>query len=172
MKARSTLITALLAGALVLWFTAGPVLAQNPPQRRNVRKDILTLMLLRMTQVLELNEEQTAQLYPLITRLEREKMAINQETVKLMRDLRYLLQKERTDEQEIARVIDRIKELRAEIRAKDGEVEAVIEERLTLEQQAKFLIFFQDFNQYLRDKILEARQKANPPRKKLPNRQF
>ncbi len=35
---------------------------------------------------------------------------------------------------------------------------------LTLEQQAKFLIFFQDFNQYLREKLQKARQQA--PRKR------
>jgi Spy/CpxP family protein refolding chaperone len=167
-----TWIAAVLVWAVVIWLAAEPVLAQNPPERRNTRENILTLMLLRMTQVLELNEEQAAQLYPKINRMEKEKLAINQETLKLLRDLRFLLRKDRTDEQEMRRLIDRIKELRGLIRAKDSEVEAFMEEHLTLEQQAKFLIFFQDFNLYLRQKLLEARQKQPPPTKKPPNRQF
>lgn len=51
--------------------------------------------------------------------------------------------------------------------AKTGDVEAFAE--LALEQQAKFLIFFQDFNQYLREKLQEARQQA--PRKRPPDNQ-
>ena len=168
-----TWITAALVWAGVLWFAAGPALAQNPPERRNTRENIRTLMLLRMTQVLDLSEEQAAQLYPMINRLEKEKLAINREMAKLLRDLRFQLREDRADEQEMRGIMDRIKDLRASLRAKDSEVEAFMEERLTLEQQAKFLIFFQDFNQYLREKILEARKRQQlPPAKKPPSRQF
>lgn len=166
-------LAAAVVWATVLWFAAGPVLAQTPPERRNTRENILTLMLLRMTQVLELNEEQAAQLYPMITRLEKEKLRINQETAKLLRNLRFLVNKDRADEQEMKGIIDRIKELRAAIRAKDAEIEAFMEKRLSVEQQARFLIFFQDFNQYLRTKLQEARKRQpSPPAKKPPLRQF
>jgi len=157
--------------AVLFFLAAGPIPAQVPPQRRNTRENILTLMLLRMTQVLELTEEQAAQFYPLVNRLEKQKLALARDAARLVRDLRMLIRENRGNEQEMKRLIDQIKALRQQMESKDREVEAFVEESLTVEQQAKFLIFFQDFNQYLRQKLREAQKRQPaPPVKKSPSR--
>jgi hypothetical protein len=50
---------ALLLLSLIL-LVAGQALAQAPPERRTTRENIVTLMLLRMIQVLDIDEEQAA----------------------------------------------------------------------------------------------------------------
>ena len=131
---------AALALVSLLISVSGQIHAQKPPDRRVTRENIITLMLLRMTQVLDLNEEQAAQLFPVVNRIEKEKFALNRQIGERMRDLRSLLQ---------------------------------VDKNLSLEQQAKFLIFFQDFNQYLRDKLSEARQRlADPPVKRSPRARY
>jgi Spy/CpxP family protein refolding chaperone len=161
-------VAALLLLSLIL-LVAGQALAQAPPERRTTRENIVTLMLLRMTQVLDIDEEQAARLYPLVNRIEKEKLALTRQAGARLRELRSLLQDGEPDPQEMRRLIEEIHDLRGQIKGKDAEVQGFVDENLTLEQQAKFLIFFQDFNQYLREKLQEARQQA--PRKRPPDNQ-
>ncbi len=166
MKITRSTAAALLLSSL-LFVAAVPILAQDPPpKKRTTRENIVTLMLLRMTQVLELDEAQAAGLYPLVNRIEKEKLRLTRQAGTLLRELRTQLQEQGSDPPELRRLIDEIYAVHGQIKAMDGEVQAFVNENLTLEQQAKYMIFFQDFNQYLRNKIQEARQQ--PPRKKLP----
>ena len=48
----------------------------QPQNRRRTRENIRTLWLLRMTRVLELTEEQTAKVFPIVSRIEKEKSEI------------------------------------------------------------------------------------------------
>lgn len=124
---------------------------------RKVRENVRTLMMLRMTHALELNEEQTAKIFPLITRIEKEKIEIQSQILKETRELRLILRAEGPDEKQITEKIDLIKGLRARLKGKDDELESSIEENLTLVQRAKYLVFWQDFYQVLRDNLQRAR---------------
>ena len=46
---------------------------ENLQNNRRIRDNIRTLLLLRMTQALDLTEEQTAKIFPKISRIEKEK---------------------------------------------------------------------------------------------------
>jgi hypothetical protein len=168
MNIRKTSVASLLLVGLIFLAT-GQALAQAPPDRRTTRENIVTLMLLRMTQVLDLDEQQAALLYPLVNRIEKEKLALTRRAGARLRELRSLLQDEEPDIQEMQGLIGEIHALHGQIKGKDEELQNFVDENLTVEQQAKFLIFFQDFNRYLREKLQEARQPA--PRKKPPARQ-
>ncbi len=124
---------------------------------RKVRENVRTLMMLRMTQALELNEEQTAKIFPLVTRIDKEKIEIQSQILKETRGLRLILRAESPDEKEITKKVDLIKELRARLKGKDDELESSIEENLTLVQRAKYLVFWQDFYQALREDLQRAR---------------
>jgi len=119
---------------------------------------ISTLYLLRLTQELELSEEQAAVVFPRVTRLEREKRELNRKTARLLRNLRNLVRENPAGEEDLAGIIKEIKEARNEINAKDKEIEAFLSQHLTVLQQAKFLLFSQDFYRGLRDKLERARR--------------
>lgn len=141
-------------------------------QRENskVRDNITTLMLLRLTQVLELTEEQTVVLFPHISRVEKGKKKINQEIGKNFRDLRVMLRQEIQDPGKLSAAMENIRTLRDKLKDLDADLEKIVAGNLTVVQQAKYLIFFQDFYRGLRDKLNQARetlgrQKKKPPRK-------
>jgi hypothetical protein len=152
-----------LCFGMIVYLSAGFLFAQVPPERRATRENIVTLMLLRMTQVLDLSQEQTAQLFPLVNRVEKEKRALNARLVKEMRDLRQLVKEDQPDLDQMQRSIEGVQTLREAIRAQDNKLEAFVVENLSVRQQAKFLIFFQDFNRFLQEKLREARERQRTP---------
>jgi Spy/CpxP family protein refolding chaperone len=125
--------------------------------RKRIRENINTLRLLRMTQVLDLTEEQAARIFPAMNRIEKEKRGIHIEIGQKMKELRLASVKEKPEEQEIENVIGDLKRLRNALKSKDEELEKIIEENLTLVQKAKYIIFSVDFNRGLREKIDRAR---------------
>ncbi|MFB0565317.1 MAG: periplasmic heavy metal sensor [Candidatus Aminicenantaceae bacterium] len=125
--------------------------------KRRIRKNINTLRLLRLTQILELTEEQAAKIFPAINRAEKEKMEINREIERKMRELRLALEKEAVEEKNIENTINEVKQLRNQLRSKDEELENFVNGNLSLVQRAKYLLFSVDFNRGLRKKIDKAR---------------
>jgi Spy/CpxP family protein refolding chaperone len=144
------------------------VLNGGPQQdRRRTRENVITMRLLRMTRVLELTEEQTAKIFPVVTHVEQEKMEIYLKVGKEMKDLRLALKSKIPDEEKISNKIKAVKELRDRLESIDRELETILEESLTLIQRAKYLVFSADFNRDLRNKLDRARRmKERPQRKK------
>ena len=126
--------------------------------RKKIRENINTLRLLRMTQALDLTEEQTAKIFPALNRIEKEKTRIHNEIGQKLKELRLILAKEKPEDQEIEFMIENLKKLRSSLKSKDEELEKVMEESLTLVQRAKYLIFSVDFFKGLREKIAKARR--------------
>lgn len=125
--------------------------------RLRTRENIVTLMLLRMTRFLELTDDQTAKIYPLVTRVEKEKMEINRKIARQMQELRMILKEAEPDPKALQMRIQSLKESRDELRSKDAEVEAKLEEILTVVQQAKYLVFMNVFFKELRENLEKAR---------------
>ena len=171
MNAKS--IVALSLGMIIFSSVVFPAVQEqgNELQERlgpRTRENIVTLMLLRMTRFLELTEDQTAKIYPLISRVEKEKMMINQRVARQMQELRMILKEEEPDPEALKLKIEALKELRDELRSKDAEVEAQLQEILTVVQQAKYLVFMNVFFKELRENLERARnirQKAAPIKK-------
>ena len=125
--------------------------------KKRIRENLNTLRLLRMTQALDLTEEQTAKIFPAINRIEKEKMEIQREIGQKIKELRLILDKEKPGEQEIEEVMQDWKGLRNTLKSKDEELENFIEENLTLVQRAKHLLFLIDFYKGIREKMDRAR---------------
>ncbi len=135
--------------------------------RRRARENMRTLWLLRMTRVLELTEEQTAKIFPIVSRIEKEKSEIYQQIGKQIRELRLTLREEEPDQEELKNKINNIKGLRNLIKKKDEELEAGMEENLTLVQRAKYLMFAANFYRELRDNLERARIQRERLRQKI-----
>jgi len=118
---------------------------QNPQARVRLRERISDLYLIRLTSALELTEDQTAKLYPVLTRVEKDKLALQRDMGSDLRDLRAELAKTPPGEKEVAALTDRIRQARRAIREKDEAAEAALDQVLTPLQKAKYLVFTVDF---------------------------
>jgi Spy/CpxP family protein refolding chaperone len=131
--------------------------------RQRVRENLVTLRLLRLTQALNLTEEQAAKLYPMINRLEREKLDIQNQMSVDIADLRLLVNEPEPRETEIDAKHRKIKEARESIRIKDVELDEFLEKNLTTIQKARYLLFQIEFFRLLNDNLDRMRMMRNKP---------
>jgi len=154
MKTRIALLIVLSLG-----FLGSLVLAQIPGQEPfgRARENIHRLRLLRMTEALELSEQQTAVIYPAASRVEKEKIEILRQLNRGMRDLKERLSADRPDEAAISDMVEGLKELRKGLLAKDKEFEDFLDTQLTPLQKARYLVFSADFYRGLGEQLNRAR---------------
>ena len=148
-----------LAAALLAVIPAAALGQEEPapsPEPRT-QENLVTLKLLRLTQALELTEEQTAKIYPIVTRLEKEKHAVLKDLNVEMRSLRDLLGTEKPDEQKILASVDKVGAMRQTVRQKDEELDQFLKKNLTVTQYAKYTLFQVDFNRRLSETLDRAR---------------
>jgi len=154
MKTKS--IGIFLAAVLVLGVMA---FGQNRGQmgggqnRERVRDNLATLRLLRLTQTLDLTEEQTAKIFPTINRIEKEKSRIQRDLGAEIRDLRALLKDPAAKDDKILLLLKSLKAGREAVRSLDVELEAYLEANLTTAQSAKYVLFSIDFMRNLTDAV-------------------
>lgn len=156
------------AAAFVLILALGTLaqaqasLQGDPQARMRIRENISNLYLLRLTRALDLSEEQAAKVYPLLTRVEKEKAGIQRRIGQDLRDLRAELAQDGAGEQRILEMVARITEARSAIRRKDDEVEGVLDGVLTPVQKARYLIFTVDFLRSIGENLERARGLRGP----------
>jgi len=154
MKTRKALLIVLSLG-----FFGCLVSAQIPGQEPfgRARENIHRLRLLRMTEALELTEEQTAVIYPAASRVEKEKIEILRQLNRGMRDLREQLNADTPDEAALSDMVKGLKVLRTGLLAKDKEFEDFLDTQLTPLQKARYLIFSAEFYRGLGEQLNRAR---------------
>lgn len=130
----------------------------DPQARMKLRENISTLYLLRLTRALELNEEQTGKLFPVLIRIEKEKAEAQRRMNLGLMDLKAALEEGRTGEARIVGLVGRIQEDRRAIRQKDEEAEAALDAVLTPAQKARYLIFTVEFYRTIGRQLERARQ--------------
>jgi Spy/CpxP family protein refolding chaperone len=133
---------ALMFGA---WSLARPGQASDQAQRAGLRERIGELYLLRLTRVLDLTEQQTAKIYPLLTRSERHKAEIQRKMGQDLRALREEMDKTPPEDKELLALVNRIREARLAIRKSDEQTEAALDGILTPVQRARYLVFNIEF---------------------------
>ncbi len=161
------ILSILLCLLLLSSILSAAIQDDQPQNRRRTRENMKTLWLLRMTRVLELTEEQTAKVFPIVSRIEKEKSEIYQQIRKQVGELRLILREEELDQNDLKNKINKIKELRNLIKKKDEELEARMEENLTLIQRAKYLMFASNFYRDLRNNLDRVRIQRERQRQKI-----
>lgn len=151
---------------LALVFSNTLLVAQIPRREpmRKVRENINRLRLLRMTEALDLTEDQTAKIYPVSTQIEKKKMDIIRDLNQQMGKLRALLKEDKPDEAALSALVKTIRELRTEVQAQDKEFEDFLDTQLTEVQKAKYLIFAVEFYRNLGEQLGRARAWAREKR--------
>lgn len=155
---RKLLILAVLGlGLAVGGGSAAFASPQETAFRPRLRETISDLYLVRLTRALDLTEDQTAKLYPVLTRAEKEKAAHQARMGADLRDLRAELAGPSVSEGKIAELVARIREARRAIRQREDEVEAVLDANLTPVQRARYLVFTVDFMRTVGENLQRAR---------------
>jgi Spy/CpxP family protein refolding chaperone len=136
-------------------------------KRQKVRENLVTLRLLRLTQTLDLTEEQTAKIFPSINRIEKEKMDIQKRMSADIRDLRLMINGPTPKEADIEIKYKNVRAAQQSIKDKDAELDEFLEKNLTSIQKAKYLLFQIEFFRDLNDSMDRVRMMRNkPPLKK------
>jgi Spy/CpxP family protein refolding chaperone len=152
---------------IVFFMSAASVWTQdNPmPNRERVRENIITLRLLRLTQALDITEEQAAKIFPMANKIEREKLGLQKQMSAAIKDLRKMLKDPSIKDADIETKLAALKDARQQIKEKDEELEKYLESHLTTVQKAKYILFNIEFMMGLRDTLNRARMMRNnhPP---------
>ena len=127
-------------------------------REEEIRRHLQTYRMWEMTKALDLSEEQVAKIFPALNRIEKEKAKLNREFGAEIKELKELLDLDRYNLEELQEKLERLKELKIKIREKDEEIEKLLENNLTVEQQAKYIIFSIRFMRDIREKMNRARQ--------------
>jgi len=160
--------TSALAGLtiFVLAFFAVAAEAQNAaaPPRQKLRQNLATLRLLRLTQALDLTEDQAARIFPTVNKLEKEKADLQIAMSADIRDLRRFLAESPTKDEDIATKVRKIKDAQQIVKQKDAELDAFLEDHLTTVQKAKYVIFEIEFYRLLEQTLQGMRgMRGNAP---------
>ncbi len=141
--------------------SAGP---PSEERREAVRKKMDAIRIMRLTETLKLDEETAAKFIPLITSLEQKRRDLMRENLQTMRELREYLASRNPDEKKLKSVMEKIEKNHQEtMNLRGKEIEAA-KDTLTVEQQARYLLFQQDFMREMRGMISGARGGMGPGR--------
>jgi Spy/CpxP family protein refolding chaperone len=135
----------------------------GPPseeRREEVRKKIEAVRIWRLTEELKLDTTSSAKLSSLLSTLDQRRRDAVREQMEAMRDLRFLLKTAKPDEAKIKPLLEKLEKSHHEIQAVREQEMKVIKNILTIEQQARFLLFQQDFQREMREMISGARGKG------------
>jgi hypothetical protein len=148
-------------------------------KKEDVRELVKALYIWKITQALELTEEQSVKLIPRLSLIDKKKQDISGKVRELTGKLRDGLNREETSEDALKETIAEILKLRAEQRELELQGEKIAQEVLTVEQQAKFIVFLQDFQKQIhrlirQTKDLRERQgdRRGPPPPRESERRF
>jgi len=128
------------------------------PARQNLRENFITLRLLRLTQALDLTEDQTAKFFPVLTRMEKDKLRIQRDMSADVQALRRLVRDAASKETDITVRVKAVQDARLKVKTIDDEIEAFLEKNLTPIQKGKYILFEIDFFRGLGDTLNQIRQ--------------
>jgi hypothetical protein len=126
-------------------------------RREEVRKKIEAIRVWRLTEELKLDSPASARLSAFLSSMDQKHKVIMKGQMELMRDLKLLLRSAKPDEAKMRTAIEKLEKNRSEMQAlKNSEIKG-LRELLSVEQQARYLVFQQDFQREIRGMISGAR---------------
>lgn len=132
----------------------------NPPseeRREEIRKKIEAIRIWRLTEELKLDAGSSARLASLLGPLDQKRRELLREQIELMKELRSSLRAARPDEGKIKSLLENFEHNNHAMQElRDREIKG-LKEVLTTEQQARYLLFQQEFQREMREMISGAR---------------
>ena len=181
-----TSVRALFLSALLIMFAvtvqAGTAATAGPPseaRREEVRRKVETVRIWRMAEALKLNQDKSAQLSALLSSLDRKRRDSQRRQFATMGEIRKLLKVPAPDEAKLKPLLDNLEQNRSAMQDLRAAEFTGLKDILTVEQQARYLVFQQDFQREMRSMIAGARGNGpgrggrgtgmSPPRQEEPS---
>lgn len=166
------LLSVFLLFGLATYSMAEPPEFDRPPkeeQMEKVRERIETLKMWKLTKALDLDENASARVFPLLSKYDKKRAEIEHALRNDMKEMMDALKEKR--EANLRSILDRIEQNHRTLQKINDEERTDLKKVLTVEQQAKFIIFQQEFDREIRKIIAETRERrAERPVKDRPER--
>lgn len=157
---RSRRIAALATAALLAAAAAAlPARAQEPPpgpgreEIEDLRETVHLLMLSRLKRAVPLTEEQGKNVVPLLDQLDEARRDHMRQRREALREMRRLLESPKPSEADLTESVRRAREMRLSFESMRRKIEEQVAAQLSVEQQARMMIFMQDFRRDLRQQL-------------------
>lgn len=140
-------------------YDAGPGRGGPPPAERRdeVRKKIEAVRIYRLTEELKLDSKESAKLAALLGSLDQKRAQAQRESIAAMTELQDALRSAAPDERKLKPLIDKIERHHRELMNLRDEELSGVRGILTVEQQARYILFQRDFMREMRGMIAGAR---------------
>ncbi len=130
---------------------------KRPPDPRLDSK-IQTLKLLKLTEELNLTEEQTAVIFPLVKKNREKLFELFKQKEKLIDSLDGLIRENKIDRKHCDKIIDAIDEIGYQIREEMENFRNEMRDILTYKQYVKYIVFEEKFPRRLKKYLHEIRR--------------
>ena len=128
--------------------------------RERIREEIETMRMWKMLEVLDMSEEQSDEFLPAWRGMQKAHRSFREKRGELLRELEHVLREEQENkERKIDEIFDELKNEKAKLKEAQDRFRAEAKELLTLEQQAKLLIFEEKFERRMMEMIRKFREK-------------
>lgn len=152
-----------MKGLLFLLLPLLVLLAQEPFDKKDPREIIEKVRIYKLTETLDLTEEQMTKFFLHLKDMRKNEQDFQDQRMVLLQELRNLV-KTNAREQEIINILNKFQELQKKRLTNQMQEIESLKKILTPVQQAKFLIFQENFEREIRALIREVRKKHhNPP---------
>ncbi len=138
----------------------------NAEKREEVAKRVETLLMWRLTEVLNLNEQQGIKVFPIIKKYEKEIRQTIAERHRVKEDLRKAIKAKANEKVDIKRLWDEFNGLNDKIYKLHNSELIELKEVLSITQVASYALFREEFEREVRELIFDARHRRDhrPPK--------
>ncbi len=149
-KITLTLLVVLIAGAAFAQPPGMKAWRGDRDDHRPPREMLEAFRLFKLTEELELTEEQTTKIYPLLAEANKDRENGHDALQEKMKELRELLDEEKVDEKKAAKLAMDIHEMHWDFQERNHAAQSRLLELLDDGQKAKFMVFEHKFERHLR----------------------
>jgi Spy/CpxP family protein refolding chaperone len=140
---------------------AQPLVPATPraPGMPEGRRLIETIKIWKMTEALNLDEDQAAKLFPKLAQLEASRRELHRQQQVLRDELAELLKQQPLRDQEVKARLERLERIEVDFRGREQLIRGALRSILSVEQQARLALFEDRFEAEMRRAILHLRQR-------------
>lgn len=151
----------LLTLIISLFWIQGELLAQRFPEKeaerlraeQKIRERIEMLRMWKLLEALELSTEQSEIFLPILNDFQKEQKELENKKREILKVLENELNKKRVDRKKIENVLDELEKNRILFEKRREEFLLKVREVLSLEQQARLVLFEERFAEHIKDMI-------------------
>ncbi len=139
------------------WNRDGSSAGPDAQKREEIRKKIDTVRMWRLTEALKLDEKTGTKLASFLSTIEEKRRLLMSEHMQAMKDLRTALAAVNPDAKTLKNHLDKLEKNRKEMVELQRKEMNGVRDILTVEQQARYVVFQQDFRREMRGMSSGAR---------------